>query len=313
MQSLLIIPLSIATVAYAQDSSVRGIVSNHEAVSSEPLTFEFTEPEQPDRNDERILLAAEEANIANGRDEFDWMADYEVMDGLDLLDGEEELWDVADEDEFIYDDMEEDVYGDVEEFDSSYDSEDGTEFFPTQMEGEDEEEFIDEEEEFEYDEEGEEEGEGYDEIGAPMEFNEPIARRLRRVTPNAEQEEKDLERDLAEKESLRDTTSPIVSYFSSMNLIGPMLHILCTKLSNILLNILSICSSCPLKMKMRNLNSSSSPNISRNSLPWNSIRMTSTVTSTMAAIETKNASRLKLSPTAPVSKQAGTSAESTAG
>jgi len=172
--------------------------SNYEWVSSEPLTFDYVEPEPVDR--ERLLADAE---IEEGS-EFDWMEDYdvqdfEVMKGLDLFEGEESWFVSADEDEAEEHEWVSSVDEEEQpEFDSSYDSVDGENFYEEEEEGL---------------EEFDEDSEGYDETGSPKAINEPITRRLRRITPVVQENDMNGERYLAEKEKLRaeHDSMPIVS------------------------------------------------------------------------------------------------------
>ncbi|KAL7541444.1 hypothetical protein ACHAXR_010937 [Thalassiosira sp. AJA248-18] len=205
----IILSLSIAAAVHAQESGssssiqqqprggLGGTHNNYESVSAEPLTFEVAEPVEQDR--ERILA---EGDILG--EEFEWMEDYEVMEGMDLLEGEEvedftdALDDEEDEEEEGYDEVDSMEEGE-DEFDSSFVSEDGVTFFSQ------------DEETVDYDGDGDEDAEGYDEVGAPLAFNEPIARRLRRRVddPVVGREEMEEERYLAEKESFRDDSIPI--------------------------------------------------------------------------------------------------------
>jgi len=199
--SFTILPILLLAAANAaqEESSARrtrglGGPAQHEYVSSEPLTFEVADPEPVDRD---RLLAEAEAEIVD-EDEHD----YEVMEGMDLFDGEDEWvtmdgeeWDeegVDFIDEEYVEDEDFDTVNEMKEgepqFDSTYESEDGVEYFA--QEG------------------NEEEGDGAEEVGEPKDFNEPIARRLRRIIPVANQE-MDEERYLAEKESFRDDSIPI--------------------------------------------------------------------------------------------------------
>lgn len=211
----ILLAISLALVANAQDSgSRRGRIgtSQFESVSTEPLTFEVAEPDPVSR--ERILA---EADI-NGA-EFDFVEKAEEIELVNLEgeyfgeDEEEVIFgDFEDADE--YDDMEEDVEYDTPyeelgqadaEVDSTYVSEDGVNFAAQ------EDELIDESESGGDGDEGDEDGEGSEDVGEPMVFSEPISRKLRRVVKKNDAEEIDEERYLAEKESLRDDSIPIVS------------------------------------------------------------------------------------------------------
>lgn len=141
--------------------------SNHEWVSSEPLTFEYTEPAPVNR--ERALA---EAEIEGS--EFDWMEDYDVLD--DEAEGEGQEWVSS---------LDEEEDGEDMVFDSTYDSVDGENFYKQEEEANDEE------------------SEGYDEIGPVKAFNQPIARRLRRITPVTQMTDEEEKRRLAEKEKMR--------------------------------------------------------------------------------------------------------------
>jgi len=197
--SLAILPVLLVAVGAAQESNARrsgglGGASQREYVSSEPLSFEVADPEPVDRD--RLLA---EAGVV---DEYEHA--YEVMEGMDLLEGEEEEWIsmdgeewdeedvdaldgeyIEDEEDFDYAedfDYTDEVEEDEPPFDSTYESEDGVEYFAG----------------------GEMEGEGSEEVGEPKDVIEPIARRLRRIIPVVANEDTDEERYLAEKESFRD-------------------------------------------------------------------------------------------------------------
>mmetsp|Transcript_27129 Transcript_27129/g.58112 ORF Transcript_27129/g.58112 Transcript_27129/m.58112 type:complete len:648 (+) Transcript_27129:150-2093(+) len=198
-----LIALSLALAANAQETRrQRGLgTSQYESVSAEPLTFEVAEPEPTDR--QRLLV---EAEIANGTGDFDWMEDYEMeeFEDMGLVNMNEDFIDEDQDEDALYEDEEDAASEEPEDFaDSTYVSENGVDF----RSQEDEDQITEEGDEFEMTEHGA--GEGYDDVGEGLEFNEPIARKLRRLDNPKIMQHQDEERYLAEKESFRDDSIPI--------------------------------------------------------------------------------------------------------
>lgn len=287
MHRSLLLSLSIGIAAtpttYAQNT--RG-ASNYESVSAEPLTFTVPiEEEQPDRR-ERILA---EADIASGH-EFEWMEDYEVMEGLDLVEGEDAEND-GDVNAGYRDFGNEDFVDEGFDMDSEEPDEEEDEYFDSTYGTEDGEDFFAQEEEVRGDAIGGEELEdlsdvdaGYDEVGTPLEANEPIARKLRRITePKVKVTFEDEERYLAEKESMRDDSIPIVSaltmYFDDQPITTRIMKLIPSLYKSI--SLFQTHSSCQLKMRMRK--SISLPSIRLNTSKNSTVKTKANVTSNLAA------------------------------
>lgn len=214
--------------------------SNYESVSETPLTFEYVET-YPDIDRERILAEAEirgedwdeevetetemveEQAVEEGEDEGVFIhededaVDVEFMDleeyiGVDGEDDEEQYSPDETEYEFVYTDMEPDVvpYTTTTWTESSSDVDAGANDMDFYDEIEERDIVIKPEEEEEMD------GEGSMEVDhEPLLFEtKDIRRRLRRLDAPvivSEENEDDMERYLADKESLRDDTLAIVS------------------------------------------------------------------------------------------------------
>lgn len=207
MSSKLSVVFLVATarVTIAQDEKVgslrRRVHDDHEeSVSSEPLTFEYVEHEQLDRD--RLL-----ETLDGG------LGVWEVMDGFDIIDGEEAMGDDGllddlamanyddfdgadyyDDDEYIADEWEPidgAEYGDLLEMDSAYESEE----YDTTYVSENGDDFSQEEKDW-----------GEQELGEPLDFEGPVSRRLRRLDYPIGEE--DMDRYLAEKMSFRNDSVP---------------------------------------------------------------------------------------------------------
>jgi len=179
----------------------------HESVSSEPLTFSVAEPEPTDR--ERLLSEAAAIENSTG-DDFDWdeSADDEEFENMELVDMTEDWADLdeygyasfVDQEDALFEDQEDGLEED--EADSTYISEDGIDFISASVHEQEEDIAVDEGDEFEMTENNGSEG-GHEDVGEPLEFKEPIARKLRRLDQPKIDERESEERRLAEKEGMR--------------------------------------------------------------------------------------------------------------